>query len=96
MKAKDKRTKSANELFSSIKFIKINALEDYFIKRLGDLREVEIKILRKRFILNGLSVMSVWMSPVLVVNATFALFIVLNGELDASNAFAMIGLFSIL
>ena len=31
MKAKDKRTKCANELFSSIKFIKMNALEEFFI-----------------------------------------------------------------
>ena len=35
MKAKDIRTKSANELFSAIKFIKINALEEYFIEKLA-------------------------------------------------------------
>lgn len=33
MEAKDKRTRATNELFSSIKFIKINALEEFFIAR---------------------------------------------------------------
>ena len=37
--------------------------------------------------------MSVWMSPVLVINATFAMFIFLGNFLDAANAFALIGLF---
>ena len=35
MKAKDKGTMSANELFSAIKFVKIYALEDYFIEKLA-------------------------------------------------------------
>ena len=93
MKAKDKRTKGANELFSLIKFIKIKALEEFFISKLNTLRESEIAILRSRFLLNGLAIMSVWLSPVLVINATFAMFILLGNTLDAANAFAMIGLF---
>jgi hypothetical protein len=93
MKAKDDRTKSANELFSAIKFIKINALEEYFIQKLAEYRDKEVGILRSRFLLNGLVIMSVWMSPVLVVNATFGMFIFLGNILDAANAFALIGLF---
>ena len=45
MKAKDERTKSANELFHSIKFIKINALEDYFVNKLLLLRNAEISLI---------------------------------------------------
>lgn len=33
MDAKDKRTKATTEFFTSIKFIKINALEEFFIER---------------------------------------------------------------
>ena len=36
--------------------------------------------------------MSVWMSPVLVINATFAMFIFLGNFLDAVNSFELIGL----
>lgn len=75
MVAKDKRTKCANELFSSIKFIKMNALEEFFIGKLKVFRDHEMKILTTRFIYNGFSIMSIWMSPVLVVNATFAMYI---------------------
>lgn len=93
MTAKDKRTKCANELFSSIKFIKMNALEEFFIARLRKARDVEMKILRSRFMINGLSTISIWMSPVLVVNATFAMFIYLGNKINAENAFSMISLF---
>ena len=96
MKAKDKRTKCANELFSSIKFIKMNALEEFFIERLQVLRDHEMKILRTRFMYNGLQIMSIWMSPVLVVNVTFAMYIYLGGTLTPSKAFAMISLFQVL
>lgn len=96
MIAKDKRTKSANELFFSIKFIKLNALENFFIDKLAILRNKEMDILRRRFIFNGLSIMSVWMSPVLVVNATFAMYILMGNNLTPANAFAMISLFQVL
>ena len=48
MKIKDKHIKWANELFSLIKFIKINALEEFFISKLNTLSESEIAILRSR------------------------------------------------
>ena len=96
MVSKDKRTKNTNELFSSIKFIKMNALEEFFMGRLNKSREKEIKILKSRFMYNGLSIMSIWISPVLVVNATFAMYILLGNNLNAGDAFAMISLFNIL
>lgn len=66
MKAKDERTKSANELFYSIKFIKINALEDFFIDKLLKLRDKEISLIQKRYIVSAFSVLSVWISPLLI------------------------------
>jgi ABC-type multidrug transport system fused ATPase/permease subunit len=96
MIAKDKRTKAANELFFSIKFIKMNALEDFFIKRLTALRDKEMAILMRRFAFQGLNIMSIWISPVLVVNATFAMYILMGNNLNPGNAFAMISLFQVL
>ena len=34
MKCKDKRTKATNEIFTQIKFIKINSYEEIFIEKL--------------------------------------------------------------
>ena len=40
--------------------------------------------------------MSVWMSPVLVINAAFAMFILLGNFLDAVNSFELIGLLQVI
>ena len=40
--------------------------------------------------------MSVWMSPVLVINAAFAMFILLGNFLDAVNSFELIGLLQVM
>lgn len=42
MKSKDKRMKTTNEIFSSIKFIKVNAWEEYFYEKLDVKRMDEI------------------------------------------------------
>lgn len=34
MKRKDKRMKATNEVFSNIKFVKVNAWEEYFYNKL--------------------------------------------------------------
>lgn len=96
MKAKDERTKQANELFSSIKFIKINAFENHFINKLLRLREKEMKVLKSRFLIGCISVFLLWLSPVLIINATFAMYIFLGNDLTPSNTFTLISLFSIL
>ena len=96
MKAKDKRTKLANEIFSAIKFIKINAYEDYFLNNLEILRKDELSCIRKRFIISIITSFSVWMAPSLVTNATFGMFLGLGNTLDAAKAFGLISLFMIL
>lgn len=63
MKDKDARTKCANEIFSAIKFIKINALEKYFQNKLNLLRIQEIKSLKKRLNLSALNIFTVWLTP---------------------------------
>ena len=93
MQAKDKRTKSANELFSQIKFIKMNALEEFFIDKLFKLREKEMSVLRKRFTLGCINVLLLWTSPMLVLNATFAMYILMDNNLNTENTFTIIGLF---
>ena len=48
MQKKDKRMKLAAEIFSSIKYIKVNALEEKFYSKIDNDRQEELKILRKR------------------------------------------------
>lgn len=93
MEEKDKRTKFANQLFSQIKFIKINAFEEYFKSRLFTLRKVEANMIRKRFLGSAYIIFSVWVTPLLILCATFALYILQDETLTAANTFAIIGLF---
>lgn len=96
MKAKDERTKQANELFSSIKFIKVNAFENYFIEKLLGLREKEMTVLKSRFLIGCFNVLLLWLSPMLIINATFAMYVLLGNDLTPSNTFTLISLFQIL
>lgn len=96
MKIKDERTKSGNELFSSLKFIKINAFEDFFVTRLLKLREKEKISLRKRYIISCISILSYWISPGLILNSTFGLYIALGHNMTPANTFAVISIFSTL
>ena len=39
------------EIFGQIKFIKVNAWEEYFYDKLNILRELEVKLIKKKMII---------------------------------------------
>ncbi|CAD8105461.1 unnamed protein product [Paramecium primaurelia] len=96
MKEKDKRTNCANQIFSQIKFIKINAFEDFFRNKLFKLRKAEIDITRKRYFGTAFYIFSVWLSPLLILSGTFLMHILLGHQLSAGSTFAIISLFQML
>ena len=49
MKEKDKRVKFTTEIFSCIKFLKVNAYEEYFYDKLNEQREKELNIMKKKY-----------------------------------------------
>lgn len=71
----------------------MNALEEFFIDKLFKLREKEMSVLRKRFTLGCINVLLLWTSPMLVLNATFAMYILMDNNLNTENTFTIIGLF---
>ena len=96
MKTKDLRTKAVTEMFTAIKFIKINALEEYFIERVTKLRNLEMLQNLKTNMVYCVSVFSVWMAPMMVINATFAYYIYLGNEMNPASTFTIISLFQVL
>jgi hypothetical protein len=52
MKEKDKRIKITTEIFGTIKFVKVNAWEEYFYDKLNAQREKELAIYKKKFALS--------------------------------------------
>ncbi|CAD8112763.1 unnamed protein product [Paramecium primaurelia] len=93
MKNKDLRTNCANEIFQQIKFIKVNAYEEYFRLKLTKLRNQEIKTIKTRFFAACLTILSLWLSPMLILNATFLIYVAIGNDLTPANTFAIISLF---
>ena len=96
MKEKDKRIKVTTEIFNSIKFVKVNAWEEYFYDKLNAQREKELAIQRRRIYISIVQITSIWFTPVLVINVTFMYFIYLGSVLTTEQAFVVIALFNIL
>jgi hypothetical protein len=90
---KDKRMKLSTEIFGSIKYVKVNALEEKFYHKIDEKRQEELGVLKKRQFLSQLFVFSFWSTPMFVINATFAYYILSGNDLDTKTAFTIISLF---
>ena len=82
MQFKDNRIKLATEIFGSIKYIKVNSLEEKFYQKIDEKRQDELNILKKRQYMNMLFIFSFWSTPMFVINATFAYYILNGNNLD--------------
>ena len=61
MKSKDERIKVRNEIFNSMRLIKMYGWEESFEKKLNDIRERELRYLRRYQLLDVIS-KAVWTS----------------------------------
>ncbi|KAL4492939.1 hypothetical protein ABPG72_020718 [Tetrahymena utriculariae] len=96
MVKKDQRMMICSETFSSIKFIKANAFEEHFYDKIDHVREKEIGIISKRFICGVISICSVWMTPMLILCATFTAYVMMGNLITPQKAFTVISIFYIL
>mmetsp|Transcript_53178 Transcript_53178/g.79395 ORF Transcript_53178/g.79395 Transcript_53178/m.79395 type:complete len:1217 (-) Transcript_53178:551-4201(-) len=96
MKAKDKRIEAHNEVFGSMKVIKIQGWEETFQERIEDLRKTELRQLFKYIMGRCLNYM-LWTSvPLFIALATFATYVLLGNTLDVATALTALALFEIL
>ncbi|KAB5518421.1 hypothetical protein PHYPO_G00165670 [Pangasianodon hypophthalmus] len=98
MKFKDKRMKMMTEILNGIKILKLYAWEPSFQAQVQDVREKELKVMRKFAYLSSVSTFIFSCAPALVSLATFAVFVSVSPDnvLDAQKAFTSISLFNIL
>ena len=92
-KATDNRMKITNEVFNNIKFIKVNAWEEYFYDKLMARRGEEVGWLRKKLFLESLSTFSMWLAPKWILAATYGVYIILGGELTPQKTFSIMCLY---
>ncbi|XP_076867780.1 ATP-binding cassette sub-family C member 2 isoform X4 [Brachyhypopomus gauderio] len=98
MMHKDKRMKMLNETLCGIKILKLYTWESSFESQLQDIREQELKAMRKSAYMTSVSTFIFFCAPAFVSLATFAVFVSVSPDniLDAGKAFTSISLFNLL
>uniref|UniRef100_A0A8C3D2D7 Multidrug resistance-associated protein 1 n=1 Tax=Cairina moschata TaxID=8855 RepID=A0A8C3D2D7_CAIMO len=92
MKSKDNRIKLMNEILNGIKVLKLYAWELAFREKVLEIRQKELKVLKKSAYLAAMATFT-W-----VALSTFAVYVKIdkNNVLDAQKAFVSLALFNIL
>lgn len=96
LKSTDNRVKTTNEIFNSIKTLKLYALENIFFTRAERTRSEEISIVQKYQLIKALNTCLNNALVPLISMMAFVTFVLRGGELTASVAFATISLFNML
>ncbi|KFO86646.1 Multidrug resistance-associated protein 1, partial [Buceros rhinoceros silvestris] len=98
MKSKDNRIKLMNEILNGIKVLKLYAWELAFREKVLEIRQKELKILKKSAYLAAVGTFTWVCAPFLVALSTFAVYVKTNktNVLDAQKAFVSLALFNIL
>ncbi|XP_030060084.1 multidrug resistance-associated protein 1 isoform X2 [Microcaecilia unicolor] len=98
LKNKDQRVKLLNEILHGIKILKLYAWEPFYQKKVLDIREREMDVLKYSSYLTAFSMLTLTCIPFLVSLATFGVYFLLDDGniLSASKVFTTISLFNIL
>ncbi|XP_041672661.1 multidrug resistance-associated protein 1 isoform X2 [Cheilinus undulatus] len=98
MKSKDNRIKLMNEMLNGIKVLKLYAWELAFKDKVSEIRESELKVLKKAAYLGAMSTFTWVCAPFLVALSTFSVYVLIDERnvLDAQKAFVSLALFNIL
>lgn len=98
MKSKDQRIKLMNEMLNGIKVLKLYAWELAFKDKVSQIRESELKVLKKAAYLGAVSTFTWVCAPFLVALSTFSVYVLIDEHnvLDAQKAFVSLALFNIL
>lgn len=98
LRLKGQRTKLMTDILNGIKVLKMYAWEPFFQEKVKNIRDQELKDLKKVAWLQGSTTFCWILAPYLVTLATFATYILVSPDnlLDAKKAFVALALFNIL
>ncbi|XP_069492526.1 multidrug resistance-associated protein 1-like isoform X4 [Ambystoma mexicanum] len=98
LKSKDQRIKLLNEILHGIKILKLYAWEPSYQKKVIEIREEEMDVLKRSGYLTTFSMLTLTCIPFMVSLATFGVYFLLDeaNVLTASKVFTTITLFNIL
>jgi len=92
----DARVKLCTEVITGIKAIKLYAWEEAYVQRISELRDMELKQIRKSALLSGLNMMVFVTGPILVSLGSFSVYSYMGYPLTADVAFTSLALFNLL
>ncbi|KAI2468687.1 putative ATP-binding cassette transporter protein [Annulohypoxylon bovei var. microspora] len=96
MKVRDEKMEIVSEALQGIRQIKFSALEPQWEKKIGDVRERELKCVWSAFT-NDVILIGCWItSPVMLAAVSLAVYAALHGNLSPSVAFVSLGVFKAL
>ncbi|KAI0881492.1 putative ATP-binding cassette transporter protein [Annulohypoxylon maeteangense] len=96
MKVRDEKMEVVSEALQGIRQIKFSALEPQWEKKIGDIREQELKCVWSAFS-NDVILIGCWItSPVMLAAVSLAVYATLHGNLSPSVAFVSLGVFKAL
>jgi len=95
LEAKDVRMKLANEIISAIKLIKVNAWEKFYLGKISEVRENELKWQAKSLSISVLLIFSLYLTPMLILSATFTMYTLTDNPMTAENVFTLVSTFAV-
>ena len=96
MNASDRRAKITTEVFTNIRFVKMNALENYFLSKLVEVKEEELFWIKKNYIRALVSITANNTAPELFIASLFSSILLMGHDLTLEGAFAILSIFGIL
>ena len=87
----DKRLRLTTAILFNLKVLKLYSWDNFFFKKLNDLREIELNTIRKIFSFRNSNQTLFWLSPVMTTIATVGAYEYLNSERKIENIFVSLG-----
>jgi hypothetical protein len=88
--------KVTNEVFNNIKFIKVNAWEEYFYDKLMARRATEVYWLRRKMLSEAAATFTMWLAPKFILAGTYILFVEVGNQLIPQITFSIMSLYGYL
>ena len=79
-----------------IRYIKINAIEKYFYRKVDEKRMEEIQFYRMKGMMDVMNIFIYWLACPMILSATFVAYILLGNEMNSEVAFTTIIIFTTL
>ena len=74
----------------------MNSLEHYMLRRLQDIRNKELAVLKKERYLDMFNIFFYWLTPMMVTSSTFLTYILMGETLTPIQAFTIVSTFLVL